>query len=213
MDGVDSKSMNFRGGWPRRAVVPAATWTVETMASDGQKTQSPQLDAAFERIFERYYRPVSYYFARRGFSPDECRDLAQETFLRAYKRWEHYRRDKEDASGWLFTIAANLYRNTLRDRKAKNRDAPKRSLVEMLEQGNEPADEDADPETLATLNEQRRLVDEALEELPPRMRQCFLLRYRQGRKYREIAEVMQISIQSVRSQLANAKTRLREKLG
>ena len=34
-----------------------------------------------ERLFERYARPVSYFFARRGFSPEECRDLTQETFL------------------------------------------------------------------------------------------------------------------------------------
>ena len=181
------------------------------MASDGQQTL--ELDAAFERIFERYYRPVSYYFARRGFSPDECHDLAQETFLRAYRRWEHYRRDDEREKGWIFTIAANLYRNTLRDRRAQKRDVQKRSLSELEEQGLEPVDEDDDPAALADLNQQRRLVVEGLRKLPPRMRQCFLLRYRQGRKYREIADVMQISIQSVRSQLHLATTRLREMLG
>ena len=205
--------MDIRGGpEPATPPFPQLPWTVELMASDGQQAQPLELHEEFERIFERYYRPVSYYFARRGFSSDECEDLAQETFLRAYRRWEHYRRDERER-GWIFTIAANLYRNTIRDRRATKRDVRKRSLSELLEQGLEPVDEDDDPEALATWNQQWRLVAEGLRELPPRMRQCFLLRYRQGRKYKDIAAVMQISIQSVRSQLHVAKARLREMLG
>jgi DNA-directed RNA polymerase specialized sigma24 family protein len=38
----------------------------------------------FEQIFTRYYRPVSYYFARRGCSRQDCLDLTQETFLGVY---------------------------------------------------------------------------------------------------------------------------------
>ena len=100
--------------------------------------QQIRLDTTFERMFERYYRPVSYYFARRGFSKDESHDLAQETFLRAYKRWEHYRHERDSEKAWLFTIAANLYRNTLRKRGARKRQVTKSSLSELLEVGIEP---------------------------------------------------------------------------
>lgn len=173
-----------------------------------------ELDTAFERLFERYYRSVSYYFAKRGFTTEECHDLAQETFLRAYKRWEHYQVvDGAGESGWLFTIAANLYRNTLRERRAHKRDVPKSPLSELEEVGIEPVETRDDPEEQAVLGEQRRLVLERLEYLPPRMRQCFLLRYVQGRQYKEIAEVMQTSIQSVRSQLHLATKRLRNMVG
>ena len=54
---------------------------------------------------------------------------------------------------------------------------------------------------------------ERIDSLPPRMRQCFLLRYIQGRRYKEIAEVMQTSIQSVRSQLHLATRRLSAMVG
>lgn len=179
------------------------------MASEGQ--QAKRLDEEFERIFERYYRPVSYYFARRGFSVDECRDLAQETFLRAYKGWDQYRRDqRHQEKGWIFTIAANLYRNTIRHRQAGKRDVQRQSLSEILEQGLEPEHDDDDPADLLLEKQQRRLLVDAMDELPPRMRQCFLLRYDQGRKYKEIAQVMQVSIQSVKSQLFQAKSRLRK---
>lgn len=176
------------------------------MVCEGQQAQS--LDEEFEKIFERYYRPVSYYFARRGFSADECHDLAQETFLRAYRRWDQCRKNQE--KGWLFTIAANLYRNTIRHRRAAKRDVQKQSLSELADQGLEPPAEDDDPVSHLLEKQQNRLLVKAIEELPPRMRQCFLLRFNQGRKYKEIAQVMQISIQSVRSQLHQAKIRLRE---
>lgn len=178
------------------------------MACEGQEAQ--RLDKEFERVFERYYRPVSYFFARRGFSTDECHDLAQETFLRAYRRWDQCRRDQE--KGWIFTIAANLYRNTIRHRRAGKRDVQKQSLSELESQGLEPSSEDEDPADLLVEKQQHRFLVEAIEELPPRMRQVFLLRFQQGRKYKEIAQVMQISIQSVKSQLHQAKSRLRETL-
>lgn len=180
------------------------------MVSDGRQLRTPERNKEFETVFERYYRPVSYYFAHRGFSPDECKDLAQETFLRAYRRWEQYQRTGDGEQAWIFTIAANLYRNTIRSRLANKRNVQKRSLSELLELGMDPVDTDDDPATLAIQNERRRLIIERLEELPPRMRQCFVLRFGHGWKYREIADVMQISLQSVRSQLHLAKTRLRE---
>lgn len=170
-------------------------------------------DEEFERIFERYYRPVSYFFARRGFSVDECHDLAQETFLRAYRGWDQYHRDQRNQEkGWIFTIAANLFRNTVRYRKAAKRSGPKQSISELVNLGLEPSTEDDAPEVQILEKQQHRLLLKAMEELPPRMRQCFLLRFLQGRKYKEIAQVMQISIQSVKSQLHDAKSRLREKL-
>ena len=60
--------------------------------------------------------------------------------------------------------------------------------------------------------ERLQQLREALLDLPPQMRQCVLLRLDQELKYREIAEVMNIAVNTVKSQLAQAKDRLRTRL-
>ncbi len=57
--------------------------------------------------------------------------------------------------------------------------------------------------------ERSRLLAQALDELPPKMRECMLLRVGQGLKYREIAALMQVSIATVKTQLSTAHKRLK----
>ncbi len=167
----------------------------------------------FEQIFERYYRPVNYYFARRGCPREDCRDLAQETFLGAYKGIERYREDAEIET-WLYVIAGNIWRNWLRSRSTLKRSAHEVSLDQEIEDRREPVSTAEEDDSLGTLllGEQWDLVRGALEELPPRMRFCLHLRIDQGLKYDEIATVMGISIQTVKSQLYQARERLKEAL-
>ena len=75
--------------------------------------------SAYEELFRELYRPVLGFFARRGCSPEECRDLAQETFLRVHRSFGRFR-GKAKASTWVFTIAANLWRNRRREAAAAN---------------------------------------------------------------------------------------------
>ncbi len=51
-------------------------------------------EESFDHLIDRYYRPISYFFANRGFSTEECRDLTQETFLGVYKGLGRFRRDE-----------------------------------------------------------------------------------------------------------------------
>lgn len=167
-------------------------------------------DETFEDVFERYYRPIAYYFSRRGFSADESKDLTQETFLRAYNGWTQYRREQE--RGWLFTIAANIYRNVLRSRHTGKRWAIEEPISLLMESGVEPSTREADPASRLLRKERSDRVLAVLLELPPRMRQCFYLRFSHHLKYEEIAQAMQISVQSVKSQLHQAKLRIRRQI-
>ncbi len=179
------------------------------MSSEGPNAVGPgqSEDETFEAVFERYYRPISYYFSHRGFSVDESKDLTQETFLRAYNGWDQYRREQE--RGWLFTIAANIYRNVLRSRHTAKRWAIEEPISQLMECGIELPNSEADPASRLLRKEESDRVLAVLLELPPRMRQCFYLRFSHHLKYEEIAHAMQISIQSVKSQLHQAKLRIR----
>jgi len=185
---------------------------------DEREGGGPEPEESFDELFERYYRPVSYFFANRGFSPEECRDLAQETFLGAYRGFERFR-GEASVETWLFKIAGNIWRNALRSLSAEKRDAPEVSLGGLAEEGREIADDEPGraakehhPLDAALADERVRLLRRAVGELPAKMRRCLLLRIDQDMKYREIAAVMQISIQTVKSQLFQAKERLKEEL-
>lgn len=176
-------------------------------------------DDLFCELFGRYYSPVRSFFLRRGFTGEEAADLAQETFTRAYQRLDTLR-ERESARSWLFAVAINVLRNSLR-----SLNAAKRSGEEV------PFDEAAEPagETQATpsargmteetaldellTREREELLRRALDELPPRMRQAVLLRVGHELRYREIAELQQVSVDTIKAQMLQARRRLRERLG
>lgn len=167
------------------------------------------------RVFESYYRWVRRFFDRLGYSAEDGEDLAQETFGQVFDRIGSYRSEGSFRS-WVFAIAANLHRGRNRWRRREKRHAPEVSL-------DSPADPDTpalevpggerSPAQAAYEKERREALARAFQSLPPQMRQVLLLRVDQDLKYREIAEVLQISIETVKAHLFQARQRLRAELG
>jgi RNA polymerase sigma-70 factor (ECF subfamily) len=166
------------------------------------------LGEASEDLFNRYYRPVVAFFQHKGFSTEESRDLAQETFLRVYRYRERFRGESSPVT-WLFQIAANLYKNQLRSLAAQKRDAEEVPL-----DSTDVKDPESDDDALGLMltGERSRLLREALEELPPQMKKAVLLRVTGDMKYREIAEEMEVSIETVKAHLYQARQHLRDRL-
>jgi RNA polymerase sigma-70 factor (ECF subfamily) len=123
--------------------------------------------------------------------------------------WERYRKDE---TSWIFTIARNTWRNEIRRLGTKKRDAAVVDLEQLQEVGWEPVAWEDDPEVKYLGKQRLSLLEERLRRLPPGMRRCFELRLAHGLKYREIALILKISIQSVRSQLHQARKRLEDLL-
>ncbi|HZF09104.1 MAG TPA: sigma-70 family RNA polymerase sigma factor [Thermoanaerobaculia bacterium] len=167
----------------------------------------------FRRLFHAYFRQVHAFFSRRGFPADVCQDLAQETFLKVHKGLPEFRREARFET-WLFQIAANLYRNTLRSQSTQKREAQEVPLDELGEQDPNFAQPSRDTGGLdEVLSEERSLVlYHALAELPSQMRRCVELRVHQDLRYREIADLMQVSIDTVKAHLYQARQQLKSKL-
>ncbi len=178
----------------------------------------------FRDLFQRSFGPVSHYFTRHGFSQEESADLAQETFVRAYRGLGDFRGDAEFKT-WLFATARNIGLNAMRARRAQKRQALEVALddldpqssprfVEVEEGSREETEEPRlpgdDPYPLEGLLSQERSqqLRQALADLPSEMRRCVLLRVGQDLKYREIADLLGISIGTVKSQLFEARQRL-----
>jgi RNA polymerase sigma-70 factor (ECF subfamily) len=177
---------------------------------------------AFRELFQRYQRPVWRFFARRGFGSEECDDLTQETFVRVYTGMDGFRGEARFET-WLFRIATNTYRKSLRYGAAQMRAGQEVSLQdpEGGVRNDAEAAANADFPGAAPVRqpledvlgrEQRRALLSAVAELPDQMRRCVVMRLYQGLAYKEIAVVMQVSIETVKAHLFQARKRLKAAL-
>lgn len=169
-------------------------------------------EEAFREIYRIYARPVLGFFLNRGIASEECHDLRQETFLNLYRGIDSFR-GQSSFETWLFSIAANVWRNTLRHRSAQRRSGQEVSLQDETTSRPPPQlAEEGQQENAIVAGESIRLLQQELDALPERMRQCFVLRIGQELKYREIASLMEISESTAKSHVHQARRRLRASL-
>ena len=168
-------------------------------------------EASFRLLVESYYRPVRYYFEKRGFSAEDARDLTQETFLGIYKGLAGFRREAGFET-WLYSIAANACRKALRHRRVHKRrlETEATSMTELPREIAHPAAGGALGGVLQ--GERRQRLRRAIDALPGRMRACLAMRVYQELSYREIAVAMRLSVETVKAHLYQARQRLRREL-
>jgi RNA polymerase sigma-70 factor, ECF subfamily len=166
-------------------------------------------------VFERYYPWVRRFFARFGYIPQDCEDLAQETLSQVFRQIGSFRSDGSFKS-WLFAVASNLHRNQHRNRHREKRSGQEVSIDATTESGAplyEPVAPERSPARAAYEKERREALANAIKGMPPQMGRALALRVDQDLKYREIAVVLQISVETVKAHLFSARQRLREELG
>ncbi len=165
-------------------------------------------------VYCKYQRRVERFFASKGIPLEEARDLTQDTFMRVF-RSEAKLTCRAELEAWVFEIARNVLLNVRRSSAAQKRAATVVPLYEPAMDGDsrereQPGLLDGERDALARAirREQLEILRRALAELPDQMRECARLRLR-GFKYREIAAMMRISIETVKTHLHAAKKRLR----
>lgn len=168
---------------------------------------------AFNAIIRRY-TPRIYNLIQRNIAlAAEAENLTQETFLRALRALPRFRGHNDLSLGpWLFRIAINLCRDWGRTRKtipfaqfATDGDSDE-SLVEGVP--------DEEPGALEMLEQEelRDTLREAVMALPEKYRVPITLYYNEGLTYEEIAAVLNLPINTVRTHLLRGKERLRHVL-
>lgn len=164
-------------------------------------------------VFCKYRRRVQRFFERRGAAPEEARDLTQDTFLRVF-RGEARLANREQLEAWLFMIARHVLANARRSQATLKRAAQVVSLDEPDAEGAPREVAAGGRDALATViaREQLAVLREAIAELPEQMRYCVRFRLKDGLRYEQIATLMGISIETVKSHLHYAKKRLRSLL-
>src|SRR5215210_3549767 len=170
----------------------------------------------FRLLCDYFHRPLYHFFSKRGFAPQDCLDLTQETFLGIYRGIGSFRRDARFET-WMFKVATNAFRKRLRLGTADKRTGQEVSLEGDSddERGLEervPAGGPMPGEGVFQ-KERTRLLRDAIERLPEQMRKCLILRVYHEMKYREIGTVLRLSPETVKAHLFQARRRLQEELG
>jgi RNA polymerase sigma-70 factor (ECF subfamily) len=154
-----------------------------------------QFTAIFDANFARLFR----YLDRLSGEPDLAADLAQEAFVRLYRRGSL----PDVPEAWLISVAMNLFRN------ARVTTSRRRRLLTAARGAQAHSDPLPTPEEAAAAEETRRRVRETIDRMPERERQLLLLRA-EGYSYREIATGLRLNDASVGTLLARARQMFRE---
>ncbi|GIF22847.1 DNA-directed RNA polymerase sigma-70 factor [Paractinoplanes tereljensis] len=173
----------------------------------GLDTDAFLIEREFTAIFDRHYRNIYAYVARR-LGPDLAEDVASETFLIAFDRRHSYDPARGDARPWLYGIASNLVARHVRAESRRYRAMARAGAHELG--GLEHDDAVAGRLDAAAV---RGKLAKALARLPEPVRAVLLLVAWAGLNQQEAAVALGIPAGTARSRLHRARQEMRQALG
>jgi RNA polymerase sigma-70 factor (ECF subfamily) len=170
-------------------------------------------ESAYEVLISRFQQPVYNLVYRLLNDPADASDAVQDVFLKVFRNVESFR-GQSSLKTWVYRIALNEAYN---HRRWFSRHRKQEVGLETDEEGSRSwiesiSDTSRDPYEL-TLNEERhQLIEDALREINPDFRAAVVLRDLEELSYEEIAEVMQVSLGTVKSRILRGREALRRVL-
>nr|NBT55629.1 RNA polymerase sigma factor RpoE [Betaproteobacteria bacterium] len=203
--------------WPGRDPLSSSTPLPPPSDSDAVLVQRAVAgdQRAFELLVIKYQRRLQRLIGRLVRDTDLVEDIAQETFIRAYRALPQFRGESQFYT-WLYRIAVNTAKKFLQERKRsptmsdrafvanEDNDETFRVVVEPIN--------DETPESVLAAKEIAVAVNSGLAALPLDLRQALTLREIEGLSYEEIAAVMDCPMGTVRSRIFRARELISAKL-
>jgi len=167
-----------------------------------ERLQRDNDSLALETLVRRYERPLYAYACRVTGSREAAQDVFQETFIRIYRKRTSFRLGARFRP-WVYQICLNLCRDHLRKRKRR----PEQELPEtpVVDPGPSPHDQ-------AARKLLERKVREAVEELPEKHREVFMLAHYEQLSYPEVAAVLGLPLGTVKSRMFHCMRKLADLL-
>ena len=168
------------------------------------RTPGREKDGAFTELVVRYQKRI-YLAARKMVhgDHDEAEEIAQETFVKAYQAMESFRGDAQLYT-WLYRIMMNAV--IQRSRRSKVREMVGMEAIET-----HASDETMPDENLVS-SETTRLLEEAIESLPPKQQRVFMMRFYEELPYEEIAKIVGTSVGGLKANYFHAVKKIGEYL-
>lgn len=151
----------------------------------------------YQELFSEHIDSLRNFLYYKCGDLEQAEDLAQESFVKLWEKcaeviWE-------TARGFLFTVAKRLFLNKVSHDK----------VVLNFQKENSDEKQDVDPEFVLQHKEFQEKLEKAIGELPERQRQIFLLNRIDKLSYKEVADVMNISVKAVEKSLGKVMKKLR----
>ena len=167
---------------------------------------------AFEQLVQKYQRKLARLLSRFIRDPAEVEDVAQETFIKAYRALPSFRGDSAFYT-WLYRIGTNTAKNFLvaQGRRAPTSTSFDSEEAETFDDGDQLRDINT-PESVLHSKQIGETVNAAMEALPEELRTAIVLREIEGLSYEEISRIMDCPIGTVRSRIFRAREAVAAKL-
>lgn len=163
---------------------------------------------AFETLFRKYQTYVYNVSLGMLLNGEDASDVTQETFLRIHRNIGRFR-GESSFSTWVYRVAVNLCITELRRRQRSRF----QFLEEVRQEEDSPLHEEIgpSPEEALELEQERQVVRDVLQTLPPDYRAIMVLRHFQQLAYEEIAEVLGLTLSQVKTRLFRARKLFKER--
>ncbi len=167
--------------------------------------------SAFDLLVRKYQHKIVKLISRYVRDPDESLDVAQETFIKAYRALANFRGESAFYT-WIYRIAINTAKNHLvaQGRRPPDTDIDAEDAVQL--DGESLLREIDSPEHMVLKDEIQQTIFQAIEDLPEDLRTAITLRELEGLSYEEIAQAMGCPIGTVRSRIFRAREAIDTKL-
>ncbi len=171
-------------------------------------------EEAYEALIERFEQPIFNIVSRLLDDPTDAADVVQEVFLKVFRNVTSFR-GESSVKTWIYRIAVNEARNQRRwfsrhRRQEVNLDPE--DAEDGLSYRNWLPDPGRSPFEVTLDHETQSLIEAALGEVNPRFRAALVLREVEGMSYEEIAEILEISLGTVKSRILRGRDALKKNL-
>ena len=170
-------------------------------------------EAAYEELMSRFQQPVYNLAFRLLSDPSDSADVVQEVFLKVFRNVESFR-GQSSLKTWIYRITVNeahnqrrwFFRHRKREIGLEEEPEDSRSMADILpDNGRTPFDYVFD-------GEKHQMIEAALARINPAFRETVVLRDIADLSYEEIAEVLQVSLGTVKSRILRGREALRQEL-
>jgi RNA polymerase sigma-70 factor (ECF subfamily) len=165
------------------------------------RVQTEDDHSAFAKLVERWEKPIFRLCTRMTGDAHSGEDLKQEAFSRVFARRKDYRPTSK-FSTWLWRIALNLCYDELRRRRRHEKRVTESALEMLPEEDGELESKEATPYLRLVQREEGELLRKALLRIDENLRTVLVLRFCEGLKFREIAELLEEPESTVTSRVA-----------
>ncbi|MEE3421499.1 RNA polymerase sigma factor RpoE [Succinimonas sp.] len=166
---------------------------------------------AFDLLVKKYQYKVAGIAQRFAANPADAQDIAQESFIKAYRAMESFRGESAFYT-WLYRITVNTAKNFVVKNAGRGISVDVDTPDIEAYDGSERLHQGDNPENILESSDVKRVIKEALQSLPDDLRQAITLREIDDMSYDEIADVMGCPVGTVKSRISRAREIINRKL-